>query len=513
MPQWLDNILDRAIGRLGYMKASDVPISVAFAGEAPPDPLVNFGGFTDEQRERLAITSAWVYSDIRAIANEGSGASIGIHRSLGQEKTEEIVDHPFERLMRRPNGFMSGDWLKQYTLWWWLLRGEAYWWKVFDLSGELKQLWPIPSTRMKPIPDRKKYIRGYVYFPRHGQKAKELPPEQVCFFRFPNPFDFHRGLAPLTAYRLALETDTAAVRWNRDTFNQGGALQMLISLPADLGKVEFTRRKAEIVEELVEKQRRFMIGRAGDIKAEQLSVSHKDLEFLAGREFTREEIDRVFGIPAGYWAKDANRANAEAAKATMIEQAVWPLLKLMHGDITAQIIIPHYGEDLLAQFDDVRPRDRRLQLSERKQAETTQTVNEARAARGEPEYAGPLADTIGELPVPLATNAQFVMAMEGLVAGLGGLGGSGGGIGANGKAMREDLRRWRGIALRRLRDGEDPAGYDFESEHIGDGVKAEIGLLLATAETETEVKAAFAAPFRAGGQGRDHGGNDWSGYP
>lgn len=471
-----DKWLDAALQRMGYMKADQVPVSVAWAGEMPAGPVTGWEAWTEEQVERLAVTSSWVFSDINTIASEASQAPFGVYRQEA-ESLEEVTAHPFEMLLQRPNAHMGKAFFVQYTLWWALLRGEAYWWLVPDRAGGLAEMWPIPAQRMQPIPDAKEYIRGFYYKPLHGRKPVEIPAGQVFFYRrHPNPFDYHRGLSPLTAYRLALETDDGARKWNRDTFDNEATLRKIISLPKELSRPEFDRRKTEIIDEFVENRRRLMVARAGDVTVQDIGLSHDDLEFLAGREFTREEIDRVFGVPAGFWAKEATRANAEAAKATMIEQGVWPVLVGLSEEITAQIVAPYYGEDLRGQFDDIRPRDRRLLVEERRQYWQVKTVDEARGDLG----LDPLEDELlGGTLVPLAIRPQQPT-----------LGGMPALRGGNGE-MRADLRRWRSVALRRFREGKSPTEYDFESEHIPNDVWRDVMDGLACAETEDEVKAAF----------------------
>jgi len=490
----IDNWIDRTVQRLGYIKAqSDSGRDMIWAGEAPLGAAVeDWSDWSDEQREHLAITSSWVYSDIKGIANEASQSNVGIYQRQGEE-LEEVVDHEFEAIMRRPNAFMGGAWLRQYSLYWWLLRGEAYWLKVFDAGGKVREIWPLPASRMRPIPDPVTYISGYGYKGKQGEPEQRLEVEQVCFFRFPNPFDYHRGLSPMSAYRLAMETDISAARWNRDFFNNGAALQMILSVP-QMVQTQFERVKLDINQQLLDQQRRFLVTRAGDIKAEPVTVAQKDSEFLAGRDFTRQEIDRIFGYPAGYWSEKANRANAEAAKATFIEQAVWPLLVLMHDEITAQIVQPAYGPDFIAKFDDIRIRNRELELHERGLYFQAQTLNEVRAELGRDPF--PDAE-LGEMLFPLVVKG----------GGDGGLAtipsmGIGGMKANNGKA---DLRKWESIALRRLRDGESPA-YDFESYDIEPYIKTHILNALGTANTAEEVKAAFGGPFRSIGL-------SWEGYP
>jgi HK97 family phage portal protein len=463
--KWLDNTLRR----IGYAKASGwVPTEVVFESEAPTAQRLEFDQWTDEQKERLAITLSWVFSDIQLISGEAAQAELGIYEREGERLTE-VLNHPFELLLQRPFPFWPRSLTMRYTLMWWLLRGEAYWWKIFDGGGELRQLLPVPAGRMRPIPDAKEYISGFAYKPKHGKPAVKIPKEQVVFFRFPNPFDFHRGLSPRTGYQLPLETDVAAQRWNRETFTKEATLRTLIALPAELDSKVYTQAKEEILRELVEERRRYMVARSGKVEVKALGMSPKELEFLflGGREFTREEIDRVFGVPAGFWAKEATRANSEAAKATLIENTVWPLLVLMHDAITEQIVIPHYGDNLRARFQDIRPRDRNLLVRERQQYWQVMKVNEARQDLN----LEPLEDEeLGEMLVPLATRGP---AGGGFGGGVGPQIGKAANwqisksadqqIGENGshlKAVKEELRKWRSKARRA---GDD---VEFVSEVI-----------------------------------------------
>jgi len=482
-----DNWLTGTLSRLGYQKAQNNPLPPVFAGEGPVGEQVHWEGYNQRQIERLAITSSWVYSDIRTIANEVGNTKLGVYAREGEEETE-IVDHDFEQLMARPNRAMSGVWLKQYTIWWLLLHGEAYWLKAFDNTGTVAEIWPIPAGRMKPIPDAREYIRGYAYTPKHGRTPIVFEPEQVVFFRLPNPFEYHRGLSPLSAYRMALETDIAAAKWNRDTFTNDVTLRTLITLPSEMSGPDYDRARREILDELVEKQRRFMIARGGDVTVTPMSITHKDLEFLKGREFTREEIDRVFGVPAGFWAKEATRANSEAAKASLIEQAVWPLCALMQDEITAQILIPDYADNLRGRFDDIRITDRAMLVEERKAYWQVKTVDEARGDLGlEPLEDGLTGETLVGL---LAKGSGMPMPIMAATKS------------SNGTEMKADLKRWESISRRQLKRGE-PALYNFESEHIPEDMHASIMSQLKAASTDEEVKAVFAAGFRG----------DWEGYP
>ena len=506
---WINRIIDRRLDA----KAAD-PMPPIFAGEKPDTGgIAGWGDWSDDQVQRHATNSAWVHSDIELIANNLSVGVLGVVEKEGEE-TEAIDNHEFEQLWEFPNKFMSSAWMLKYLVWWYLLRGEAYIMIVPDQAGsEVMELWPLPSNRMQPIPDAENYIRGYAYTSKKDGQPQFIAPENICYIPRPNPFNYHRGMSPITAYRLELEGDTAAAQWNRDTFNDGLTLRMLIGLRADMADRVYQKAKAELIEELVNKGRRFLIARAGDVSATNLSMTHKDAEFLSLRAFSRDIIDRVYQIPEGYWSAKANRATAEAAKASMIESAVWPLALAFSGAITRQIVMPYYGDNLRAEFEDLRPRDRMLQIAERKVYWQVKIVDEAREELG----LEPLGDERGETlvsQIAKPTPPQF--------------GGSPGGQPPPGapqqqppqlqdtKALSDDLRRWQGIALRRIKAGE-PAAYDFESEHIPPHVSAGIKVGLSEAANEKEVKAAFAAGFR-GCKGSPQAADgdpppDWYDYP
>uniref|UniRef100_A0A6M3J435 Putative portal protein n=1 Tax=viral metagenome TaxID=1070528 RepID=A0A6M3J435_9ZZZZ len=514
MPFW-DTWLDRQVTRLGYTKAQGPGIATIWAGEAPLGNLDSYRQDMDQdQWEKLAITCSWVYACIDVIAKQAAAAKLEVFEMVGEE-LEAVSAHPFEAVMRQPNRFMGRQFFKRYLFTWWLLRGEAYWWPVRDQTGvSLSQFWPIPSNRIQPVPDREQYIKGYLYKPKTGSDGTLLSADTTCFHRLPNPFDYHRGMSPISAYGTQLKTDKAMREWNLNTFDKGSPLKLLVSVPEQLSTPNFERFVTEIREEFDEGNR-VLFGRGNEISAKEFGMSAEDMEFLAGREFTREEIGMIYGIPAGFWAKDSNRANAEAARATMIEMAVWPLLLQFAEDITAQVVQPLYGEQYVVQPEDIRPRDRALQIQEEQHERVLLSFNQARQKAGEDEYSGPLSDLISELPFPLATDPQFIIALmnfnrpqteppaampeveppevpeiedesvdaeapeKAAVADV------------VQKAMREDLRRWESIARRRIRDGQRPADYEFVSQYIPKGLKARVQSLLGEVESEDDVHALF----------------------
>jgi len=502
MTNRLTRWVDAKIAGLGYVKADKKParsITSLFSGEASQyTTITTWDDWTDEQIERLAVTSSWVWSDISLIASTLSIAEFGVYQKSG-EGLEEVILHPFEVLFEWPNQFMDQVWLLEYSIWWYLLRGEAYWWLVPDRSGQLAEIWPIPSSRMSPVKHPAKYIDGYAYASPTRAKKIIIPREQVCFVRRPNMFDYHRGMSPISSFRRELEGDVSAAKWNRDTFENELVLRMLINLPQDTSDPVYHSLRQELIDELQTKGRRWWIARAGDVNVQELGMNPKDAEYLAGRKFTRDQIDRIYGFPEGFWSQQATRSNSEAARTTFIENAVWPVAKKFAAAITGQILFPYYGKQYRGKFADTRPRDRRLRVLEQRQQWTVCFVNEAREELGKPRL--PDDDPRGQLLVPQLTMQRGVPittvqamspynqgegqdekallllppAVQGLVL----------------KEAQEDLRRWKSIELRRLEEGQEIGTYEFETESIPLEVQNYVSLYLEEATTEDDIREVF----------------------
>jgi hypothetical protein len=140
----------------------------------------------------------------------------------------------------------------------------------------------------------------------------------------------------------------------------------------------------------------------GGVQLLQSGVTQRDMEFLAGREFTKEEIYSLFapGL-ASVLDVNATEANSKTGEATLMSKAVYPMQVSMAEKITSEIL-PLYGQNLVGEFEDIRERDRELILKEQEVFSKTHTINEIRL-----EYYSddPINDERGDkLPLELGGN-------------------------------------------------------------------------------------------------------------
>ena len=507
-------------------------------------------GGNDIATYKAAVVSSWIYSDIKLLADRmaSSDATIAVKQRTGEQGLEDIDNHPGEILLARPNGVMSGGFLIRYLAWWYLLAGQAY--ALITSSGgpgkgEPVEIWPLPNDMVRPLPATKRMgAFGYEVidyaFTVQGRETP-LPGENVLHWRTPNPFDYWEGLSPLNAAKIPMETDTASLRWMRDFYRKDNAVPTaLVSFNPNVLDSDFDAMVEEIKTQ-IEAGRRILFTREGDFQLQTIQQTIADMQLLGGRSFTRDEIDRVYGIPPYNSAVSGDSQLAWEIR--LARNAVQPLLASFCDELTAKLA-PFYGEDIVFEPPNIVPQDRALELSEYNAYAGDRTINENRQERGldplpskgEPEVrlwddiparilallppekmTGWLEDTLGikpeEKPAPApgtipprlaafqagpeptqpepeaaanlqAPEPESPEVIEGeppMIEKAAALG------------VATELKRWERVALAEMKARRNPADKAFASEVLPQALQDAVRLALGYARSEAAVKAAFEA--------------------
>lgn len=342
-------------------------------------------GASDAAQQR-AMQSSWLYTAVGMIAREVSAATLEVYKHSGlNEEPEQVLDHPLLQIMRRPNPIMGRAFMWQYTSTWLSLDGNAFWFLAPDDDGALAEIWPLPSNCVEPWPGDmnkgEKFIDHYEF--TIGGQTFEIPSHYICHFQYPNPYDVYRGLSPLTAGMLPVDADVAMARWNAAFFGSNNVMPSAIinlsntpELPIDAADIE--RIKDQLRSDFSATERKTLITNAQGITVNQLGWSAKDMDFLAGRNFEKDEIFAIYGIPGGLLDKNATEANAQTADRVFKEKTIWPVLTLMAEQITAQVMGAWYGDEYESAFEDIRPTNRQQELSEAGVAMNVLSIDEVR---------------------------------------------------------------------------------------------------------------------------------------
>ena len=387
------SILDSVLTRLGYGKMQaieNLPAMLSATAEGQRynvPPLV-----MPEAQSELYQRLSWVQVAVGAVAQAAAVERISVHQLEGEDEVD-IPNHPLEMLLLRPNPLHSRFELLQATFAFLQLTGNAYWWLNRSRPNvPPAEIWTIPAHQLEPVPDGRMFIRGYWYEPGGGEPGMMLEPWQIVHFRRFHPLNWFVGLSPIEALATIAEGDLAMQRWNTQVFAKNNAkIPGALAFADPIEETEWNRMKTDIIREHGGTNRTLMLMRntGSGVSWIPMAIPQKDMEFLAGRQFNKEEIFSIYapGL-ASMLAINATEANSVAGKATFLEFAVWPQMVAVAEKITNDLL-PAYGQNLVAGFDDVRQSDKAMELAEQNAFLQVHTIDEVRQ-----KYYG--ADPIGD---------------------------------------------------------------------------------------------------------------------
>ena len=446
--------------------------------------------WSDPAAQMRAMTNSWLFLAVDMIAREVGAAPFQVTRQAGtDDEAEQIVNHPLERLARRPNAYMGGAFFWQYCTAWYLLDGNFYWFVAQDETGDVAELWPLPAGQVQVWPgDGERFVDHYKYFVQGVEY--DLPAEYVVHVMRPNPFDIFRGMSPLTAAMLPVDSDNAMARWNGAFFGQDNVMpSAIINLSSGdankpINPKDAAALKADLQRDYQAANRKTAVTTANGVQAVLLGWNAKDMDFLAGRQFSKEEIWNLYGVPPGMLDPSATEANAVVAE-RVFKNNIWGMLSLFGEQISAELVMPFYGPDLQAGWKDIRPANRTQELAEDAQARATLTIDERRAKFWQ---AAPLPDGRGTL-----TELEAAPAVPGMPPGAPELAGIPGPLPsdappASKSTQLKELRAWREKALKAAREGK---AATFTTTTLPPETVARILAGLAGAQTPNDVKVVF----------------------
>lgn len=368
--------------------------------------LVNAGKGHDDDRfspetygDYLA-TSNDIYACANLRAKRMSRLNPLLFDGTGTDR-KAVTDHAAVDLLRKVNPFWTFQRLMRMDELSMCVWGETYWAVQRDDRGNPVEVWWVKPTQMRPVVDNSGYVSHFLWTPALGGDPIRFETDEVVWFRYPNPIDEFSALSPLAAARLAADTAKDMTKANQAMFTQGMQMAGTIT-PAQNGNqpVVFASDQAtELEHDLANRfsgtrnAHRWAVLRF-DAKFNQMGVTQKDADFIAGLNMTFRQVCRVYGISP---ALLGDLEHATLANVASFDLALWVELQcdadFRAAEITEQFL-PMFrnGPDVVEwdyskipalQEAESAVWDREAQQLDR----GVVTVNEVRAKRGLPAVA------------------------------------------------------------------------------------------------------------------------------
>lgn len=279
--------------------------------------------FSPEEYGDYLATSNDIYSVVVRRARLMSDLAMRFYRGRGTDKVEVAAgSHQAVDLWWYVNPFWTAERLARMDEMSMGVWGETVW--AIEKKGRVpKEIWWLKPSRVKPIPDANNYLRGYAYHSVSGEIIT-FEPDEIIWFRYPNPIDEFSALSPLAAARLAADTSASMMKSNESLFSKGLQIAGLIVPPAD--KVTFSQEQADDLERALEKRlsgadkaHKWAVLRY-EAQFKQMAITPKDAEFAAGLGMTFRQVCRAYGMQA---ALMNDLEHATLANATAFERVEW----------------------------------------------------------------------------------------------------------------------------------------------------------------------------------------------
>jgi HK97 family phage portal protein len=240
----------------------------------------------------------WVYRAVNVLAEQV--ANIPFLFSRGERGRETLITTgPLIDFYNQPHPHMNRFQYWELRVMWLMLRGECFRVPIYE-GGRLLHVLYLDPARVQHIVEGHELL-GWRYTGLGSQspvQSQVFLPEEVWFERLANPFNFWRGMSPLSVADLPARTDFAASAFMRGTIENNADTGLIVRSEQDLGD----EQKEQILAALRDRKR--MAGTAdrplflwgvNEIVRPQLSSA--DLQFLENRKFSRAEICAAFGVP------------------------------------------------------------------------------------------------------------------------------------------------------------------------------------------------------------------------
>jgi len=275
---------------------------------------------------------------------------------------ERVAHHDLIRLLSRPNPHYTGAELWMATLIDWYANGNAYWLKIRDKGGKLREVWWAPASMIEPkapidsqhrsFASSDNFIDHYEYRPG-GESVKLDPIEDVVHFRFGlDPDDPRKGRSPLNVVLSEIFSDEEAAQFTASLLKNMGIPGLLVSpekgdhtpSPDDVAAT-----KAYIEEETGGSNRGKPLVMSGPTKVQQFGFNPQQLDLKNLRRLPEERVTAIIGIPAivaglGAGLDRSTFANYEEARAAAFEDGIIPTQRIF-GEVLRFQVLPDFEQD------------------------------------------------------------------------------------------------------------------------------------------------------------------------
>lgn len=335
--------------------------------------------------DALDFYKSWVYACVTKRSMAIAGLDFHLYKLQG-DKVVEMLEHPILDLLYKVNPEMTKFNFLQLSMIYKDLLGASPWvLEGGDKNGRNpKMMYVARPEFFKAEKDKDGKVIKYVY--QIGTYKKEFTPEQVIFLKNYNPQNPDKGIGIIEAVRMTAENDDYIVQTNNNLLTNGAVPGGYLETEEVLDDKEIKRltKKARAKYAGFENAYKVQILQGG-MKFKPNIIPPRDMEFIEGRKFNRDEIAGVFGVPKSLLTfDDVNLASAKTGEYQFAKWTLEPLAKEICEQLN-EFLVPKFdgGELLYLDFEPIAKDDEEVEIRGNEAAYNKwKTTNEIRESQG-----------------------------------------------------------------------------------------------------------------------------------
>lgn len=236
-----------------------------------------------------------VYACVQAIAETTASLPLILFRRGDDGDRERASDHPLYRVLHdMANPEQTALEFREYMMACVMLRGNAFARIVRGWDGQVRELWPLNPDSVTV----QRTASGLVYDYTKDGVLTRLLSHEVLHLRHRLGDDGVMGVSPIQAARGVIELAQAEQDHGRNTFTNGAKLLGVLKFP---GKLKPEQRQAIATSWSSQHAGGSNSGRTAILEEgvdfQSVSMTLEDSEWIAARQFSVEEVCRLFRVP------------------------------------------------------------------------------------------------------------------------------------------------------------------------------------------------------------------------
>lgn len=285
------NIVTRALSAFGFERRTYTP-------GLDPDPSWDGAALLRgvSMAPGTAESLSTVYACVSAIAETIASLPLILYRRTGTDDRERANDHPLYKVLHdSPNDQQTALEFRELMQAAVLLRGNAFAEIVRGWDGQVRALLPLSPDRVTVMILDNQRLAYQVSDLKGG--TRRLLQEEVLHLRHRSA-DGLLGVAPITASRETVQLALAEREHGNATFINGARLSGLLKFPQKLKSTQREELRASWNSQYSggKNSGKTAILEEG-VDFQSVSMTSSDAQYLESRQFSVEEIARLFRVP------------------------------------------------------------------------------------------------------------------------------------------------------------------------------------------------------------------------